>query len=296
MEKQKKAYLYALTSVLLWSTVASAFKITLRWVSPVELLFYAACFSCGVLFFALVVLKKVHLVITTDLSVWKSSLIFGLLNPFLYYLILIKAYDLLPAQHAQPLNYTWAITLSLLSVPLLGHRLKLFEILAVVVSYIGVLIISTKGELLALNFENPFGVALALGSTIIWALYWIINTRDKRDPVAGLFLNFLCSLPFIGAYLAIFEGFRSIELPGLLGAAYIGCFEMGIAYITWLMAMKLTTSTARIANLIFISPFLSLILIHFLVGEKILVSSVIGLIFIVIGLIIQAVSSSRTTG
>ncbi len=296
MEKQKKAYLYALTSVLLWSTVASAFKITLRWVSPVELLFYAACFSCGVLFFALVVLRKVHLVITTDLSVWKSSLIFGLLNPFLYYLILIKAYDLLPAQHAQPLNYTWAITLSLLSVPLLGHRLKLFEILAVVVSYIGVLIISTKGELLALNFENPFGVVLALGSTIIWALYWIINTRDKRDPVAGLFLNFLCSLPFIGAYLAIFEGFRSIELPGLLGAAYIGCFEMGIAYITWLMAMKLTTSTARIANLIFISPFLSLILIHFLVGEKILVSSVIGLIFIVIGLIIQAVSSSRTTG
>lgn len=295
MEKQKKAYLYALTSVLLWSTVASAFKITLRWVSPVELLFYAACFSCGVLFFALVVLKKVHLVITTDLSVWKSSLIFGLLNPFLYYLILIKAYDLLPAQHAQPLNYTWAITLSLLSVPLLGHRLKLFEILAIVVSYIGVLIISTKGELLALNFENPFGVALALGSTIIWALYWIINTRDKRDPVAGLFLNFLCSLPFIGAYLAIFEGFRSIELPGLLGAAYIGCFEMGIAYITWLMAMKLTTSTARIANLIFISPFLSLILIHFLVGEKILVSSVIGLIFIVIGLIIQAVSSGRTT-
>ena len=116
MEKQKKAYLYALTSVLLWSTVASAFKITLRWVSPVELLFYAACFSCGVLFFALVVLRKVHLVITTDLYVWKSSLIFGLLNPFLYYLILIKAYDLLPAQHAQPLNYTWAITLSLLSV------------------------------------------------------------------------------------------------------------------------------------------------------------------------------------
>jgi len=60
--------------------------------------------------------------------------------------------------------------------------------------------------------------------------------------------------------------------------------------------MKLTKSTARIANLIFISPFLSLVLIHFFVGEKIMISSVVGLIFIVAGLIIQGVAGRTERG
>ena len=285
--------MFAMISVLLWSTVASAFKISLRYLSPVELLFYAACFSCCVLFVVLALQEKLHLLYSTGWRVWRTSIFFGLLSPFGYYLILLKAYDLLPAQQAQPLNYTWAVTLSLLSVPLLGHRLKMLEIVAVLVSYFGVLVISTQGDVLSLKFENPLGVALALGSTIIWALYWIVNTRDQRDPVAGLFLNFLCSVPFIGCYLLFTEGFRRIDLPGILGAAYIGTFEMGIAFICWLMAMKLTRSTAKIANLIFISPFLSLFLIHFLVGETIMASSVVGLIFIIAGLIIQTLAGKK---
>ena len=293
MTNQTKAYCFALVSVLLWSTVASAFKISLRYLTPVELLFYASCFSCAVLFAALALQKKLILLTTADRAVWKTSLLFGFLSPFLYYLILLKAYDLLPAQQAQPLNYTWAITLSLLSVPLLGHRLKILEIAAVLVSYLGVWVISTQGDVLSLKFENPFGVVLALGSTVIWALYWIANTRDRRDPVLGLFLNFLCSLPLIGLYLLATEGFRKVEWIGLLGAAYVGTFEMGIAFISWLMAMKMTTSTAKIANLIFISPFLSLVLIHFVVGEKIMISSVVGLIFIVAGLLIQAAAAKK---
>ena len=156
--------------------------------------------------------------------------------------------------------------------------------------------ISTEGNILSLKFENPFGVTLALASTIIWAFYWIANTKDRRDPILGLFLNFLCSLPFIGVYLLVTEGFRTLYWEGLVGVAYIGTFEMGISFICWLMAMKLTNSTARIANLIFISPFLSLFLIHFIVGEEIMVSSVVGLVFIVAGLLIQAVAARKERG
>jgi len=290
MKNQTKAYLFALTSVFLWSTVASAFKISLRYLSPAELLFYANIVSIFVLFVLLIVQKKLHLFSTLDSAAWKSSILFGFLSPFLYYLIVITSYDLLPAQQAQPLNYTWAITLSLMSVPLLGQRLKPMEMVAVLVSYIGVLVISTEGDVFSLRFENPFGVFLALISTVVWATYWIVNTRDRRDPVFGLFLNFVCSLPLIALYLGITVGFRQVETAGLLGAAYIGTFEMGVAFAAWLSAMKLTSSTARIANLIFISPFLSLFLIHFLVGETIMISSVIGLFFIVAGLLLQTMA------
>ena len=76
---------------------------------------------------------------------WARGVLFGAINPFAYYLVLLQAYDLLPAQQAQPLNYTWAITLSLLSVPLLGHRLGGRDYVAVALCYFGVYVIFNLG-------------------------------------------------------------------------------------------------------------------------------------------------------
>nr|WP_280528106.1 DMT family transporter [Desulfoprunum benzoelyticum] len=158
------------------------------------------------------------------------------------------------------------------------------------------MIISTQGKIWSLHFASPTGVGLALFSTVIWSLYWVFSTRDRREPVVGLFLNFCCSLPLTGGYVVLVHGLRPVESAGLLGAAYIGVFEMGIAYVFWLKAMKLSTDTARIANLIFICPFLSLIFIHFLVGEQILPATYIGLLFIVIGLVLQGRSGREDGG
>ena len=287
VKNQRKAYFFALATVLLWSTVASAFKVSLRYVSAVELLFFSSIVSVIVLAIILILQQKTALLVQASARDWARGVLFGAINPFAYYLVLLQAYDLLPAQQAQPLNYTWAITLSLLSVPLLGHRLGGRDYVAVALCYFGVYVISTSGNIFSFSFENPLGIGLALGSTLLWAVYWLLNTRDKREPVVGLFINFSCSLPMIGLVFLFTGGSLSIPFHGLLGAAYVGCFEMGISFVLWLMAMKYTESTAKIANLIFLSPFLSLVFIHVLVGEDIRRSSFVGLVLIVGGLVIQ---------
>ncbi len=63
---------------------------------------------------------------------------------------------------------------------------------------------------------------------------------------------------------------------------------MGVAFVLWLKAMKLTDNTAKIANLIFIAPFASLVFIHFLVGEEIYSSTLAGLALVMGGLVIQS--------
>ncbi|PLY02133.1 MAG: EamA family transporter [Desulfuromonas sp.] len=287
MTQQRLALLYGLLAVLCWSTVASAFKLSLRYLTPAELLFYAALVSLIILFIILLIQGKAGQLKRVKRSALLTSFGLGFINPFLYYLVLFKAYDLLPAQQAQPINYTWAITLTLLSIPLLKQKISLRELLAVAVSYAGVVVISTRGDLLAMQFDSPLGVGLALLSTLFWALYWIYNTRSQCDPVVGLFLNFLFGLPLVGLYLLLTEGFRMPPLSGLLGAGYVGLFEMGITFVLWLKALKLSVNTARIANLIFISPFLSLVFIRFLVGEEILPATFIGLVLIVAGLVLQ---------
>lgn len=287
MPDQKKAYLYGLITVLLWSTVASAFKLSLRHLDVFQLLLYASIVSVLVLGAILIAQGKFGLVLTSSGKQCAQAVGLGFLNPFLYYLVLFNAYALLPAQEAQPLNYTWALTLAYLSIPLLGQRIGRREIAAGLVCYSGVLVIATRGDLLGLRFSNPLGVALALGSTVIWALYWIFNTRSDREPVVGLFLNFAFGLPFALVFCLVFSEVRVPSLPGMLGAAYVGFFEMGITFATWLTALRLSENTAKVGNLIFLSPFLSLILIHFLVGEEIYPSTFIGLMLIVGGLLVQ---------
>lgn len=287
MTNQKQAMLYGLGTVLLWSTVATAFKLSLRELTPIQMLAVACSASVLVMALVLLVQRRWHLVFQLSRRQYLQSIGMGLINPCLYYFLLFGAFDRLPAQEAQPLNYTWALVLAYLSVPFLGQRLRRADIIAGLICYSGVVVIATRGDVFSLTFSDPLGVAYAIGSTLVWASYWIIATRDTRDPVVGLFLNFLCGLPVILVICAMTAGFDLRLDTGLYAALYVGVFEMGIAFVLWSYAMKKAENTSRVSNLIFISPFLSLVFIYFILGEIILPSTYIGLILIVAGLWIQ---------
>ena len=280
-------------AIFFWSTVATAFKVSLQYLSASELVLYSSIFSTIVLWFILLYQKKINDVKIHIIKNYKLVFTLGLINPFLYYLVLFKAYDLLPAQEAQAINYTWALMLAFLSVIFLKQKLTFKDVLAGIICYFGVLIISTKGEPFSLNFSNIDGVMLALLSTVLWSMYWIINTKQKADPIVGLFSNFLVSIPIVIIYFLITQPLVLPDIKGILAASYVGLFEMGITFFFWLKAMQSATSTSKIANLIFISPFISLIFIYFIVGEQIYISTIFGLIIIILGLILQQFKSSK---
>ncbi|MBR9871324.1 MAG: DMT family transporter [Gammaproteobacteria bacterium] len=287
MKNQKQAMLYGLATVLLWSTVATAFKLALADLAPVQMLLVACSASLVVMAVALVIMGRWQQVFQLNKTQYLQSIGMGLINPCLYYFLLFGAFDRLPAQEAQPLNYTWALVLAYLSVPFLGQKLRRIDILAGLVCYAGVVVIATRGAVTSLNFSDPLGVSLALASTLVWASYWIIATRDTRDPVVGLFLNFLFGLPVIAAVCWYTVGFGFSGVGSVSAAIYIGVFEMGIAFILWSQAMKKAENTAKVSNLIFIAPFLSLVFIYFILGEVILPSTYIGLVLIIAGLWLQ---------
>ncbi len=288
MNTQNKAYSYAIAAILCWSTVASAFKLTLGSTGVVELLTISTITSLFVLLVAASVKGSLGELRQWGLSDWLRSAGLGLINPFLYYLVLFRAYDLLPAQEAQPLNYTWPIVLVLLSVIFLRQIISWKIIIAMLVSFTGVAIISTRGELLSLSFTDVEGVSLAVGSSVIWASYWILNMRKHGDPILRLAVNFLFGAAYVFILFLAIGSWEQLG-PGLWGGVYVGIFEMGLTFVFWMQALKLSTTTARISNLVFLSPFLSLIVIHLVVGENIYPSTVVGLVLIVGGIVVQKV-------
>lgn len=284
--QQKSAYFFALISVLLWSTVATAFKIGLEYLSYIESLFFSTI-SSTIILMIFYIIKHNSLSIELNPKNLLFSAFAGLLNPFLYYMALFKAYYLLPAQEALTLNYTWAIMVVIMSIIFLKQKIRLTSLSALGISFLGVIVIATQGNITALEFRNNEGVFLALGSSVLWALYWVLNIKDKREIIPKLLMNFIFGSIYIILYILLTDTKLNFRTEGIVASFYIGAFEMGITFLLWLKALTLSENTAKVSNLIFLSPFISLFIINLVLGENILPSTIIGLVFVVIGILIQ---------
>jgi len=286
MEKSHKPYIYALLAVFFWSTIPTAFKICLGELAILPMLTIAALTSAAVLLIILIAGGKTHLIRQTTGRQLLNSAILGFINPFVYYLILLRAYQLLPAQVAQPLNMIWPIILVFLSVPLLGQKIKSRSFIALFISFAGVYIISSQGRLFQPGHSDIRGVLLATGSSVFWAFYFILNVRDKRDESVKLFLNFFFGAIYLIVTLIITEDlqFRDYGIKGIMSAVYIGLFEMGITFLFWLKALQAAPTTDKVSNLVYIAPFLSLVFVDFILHEPVYYTTPVGLFFIISGI------------
>ena len=289
ISRQQKAYILALAAILLWSTAGSAFKITLDHISASQLLLFAAFFSMLFLFGWKAVEGKLAGSFRISRREWLNSAIMGLLNPFAYYIILFEAYDLLLAQEAVALNYVWPVTLVLLSIPVLKQRIGIYSILALLVSFAGLLIIIMKGSFGGIELSSPRGIFFALISSVFWASFWLMNMKDKREEAAKLLINFIFGFAYILIYVIVIKEEVVFTLEGMGGSLYVGLFEMGLTYVLWLKALQLSSTTAKVSNLVYISPFLSLMFVSLTVGETIYLYTIGGLVLIVGGIVLQRI-------
>ncbi|XOV82258.1 MAG: DMT family transporter [bacterium] len=279
---ERPALILALTAIVLWSTVATAFKLGLAVMAVTQLLFLGTLVSWCV--FALYALCSEGFFIQPADRKWVPVL--GLLNPLAYYLLLFAAYDRLPAHVAQPLNYTWAITLAILAVPLLKQQLTRATLIGIFVSYSGVILLLSGAQQSTAGTLDSAGVVLALLSTVLWATYWLINTRCTSSVGAMMFWSFSCALPLIAGVCATGPGLPEWNLINLAYGSWVGLVEMGITFLLWQQALKRTRSVARLGQLIFLSPFLSLLLINQVLGEAISWQAIAGLAIIVLGVVL----------
>ncbi len=289
LNRTRQSYIYAGIAVLFWSTVPTVFKICLNELGILQMLTVASLVSAMVLFLVIASQKKLYLVRKSSPEELLYSAALGLLNPVIYYLLLLNAYKLLPAQVAQPLNMIWPIILVFLSIPILGQKIKARSFIALFISFAGVYVISSQGHLFNAGHANIKGVLLATGSSLFWAFYFIMNVRDKRDEAVKLFLNFFFGTLYLVIALLVTGDLHLTEfsLKGIAAAIYIGIFEMGITFFFWLKALQMSESTDKVSNIVYLAPFLSLVFVHFIIHEPVYYTTPAGLLLIILGIIIQ---------
>ena len=285
LSHQNKAYIFAGIVIFFWSTVATAFKLALVYLEPIQLVLYSTFFSVIVLLLITMMQDKLKLIKNFSKPDLMLCAFLGFLNPCLYYILLFKGYDILPAQEAMVINFSWPIMIIILSIPILKQKIDIKTFLAIIICYLGVVVIASKGDVLSMHFESPLGVGYILITTVVWSLFWLLNTKNTNDSVVSLFLIFLFSLPYIFLIAVLNDDLVIPSVRGLIGSAYIGLFEMGVSVVLWQLALKTSTTVSRVASLVFVTPFLSLLVLYFVLKEAILPSTIIGVILICLGLI-----------
>lgn len=138
-----------------------------------------------------------------------------------------------------------------------------------------------------LKAQTAFVINELWPALIILFSCWILKEKMNPGKAAAVIFSFL------GILVVTTDG----KLTILTGSQAAGMLWNGIIcnalpYLTWALALDLG-NTAVIANLAYLTPFVSLILTHFVLGEKITVFSVLGLLLIVTGIIIQMVVNKK---
>ena len=175
--------------------------------------------------------------------------------------------------------------LALLAVPILKQRLTRRAVAGIMVSYLGVVVVLSQNPASADTPLSSVGIALALSSTVLWASYWLFGTRCRSEPLAIMFHSFTVGLVLVAAACGSGPGWPTLNMTNLFYGAWVGLIEMGVTYLLWQRALKLTSNAGRIGQLIFLTPFLSLVMIATVLGETVRATSIVGLVIIVCGLL-----------
>lgn len=282
----KKSYLYAVITLFIWATMASVTKMILTDIPNMQALSVSSFFSTGFLLIANLKsgkLKKMRALSLKDYGIIAGLSFIGL---FLYSALYFYGLTQLSSQEACIVNYLWPIMLVVFSCIILKERLTPMKAIAMLCSFAGIVILST-GNIGEANGNAALGVVSCIIAAACYGLYSVLNKKADYDQSIFMMIGWLIVAVCSTIVGPMTETWVPIHGTQWLGIVWLGVFSHAIAYLLWALALKYADDTAKIANMAFMTPFLSLIISSVLLKEQLQPRAFIALIFIVGGIIVQ---------
>ncbi|MEO8954417.1 MAG: DMT family transporter [Ktedonobacteraceae bacterium] len=286
--KTAKSFFYLGLCILSWGLIPVVTKNILIELNSLQMLFYSTIFSCIVMCGIVLFEKKMLVLKTYTISDYGKIGGLGFLGTYLYYVLLYAALALTSASEGFILAYTWPMLVIILAFPLLRERFTVKKICSIFISFLGIVVIVTHGSIFALSFTSLQGDILALGGAGVFALFSVLGKKFHYDQTVSVFIYFVTALVFITPTLFLFSSLKIPSLHVWLWLLLNGFVVNGISYVFWFKALEYG-DTSVTSNALYLTPFLSLVYIAVFLGEKILISSIVGLVIIVSGIILQSV-------
>ena len=209
----------------------------------------------------------------------------GLPGTLFYNLFYFAGATILPASQAFIVNYLWPIMSVVFACLILKEKVTVRKVVAFGVSFVGVMIIS-RSSITALDVNLLTGTVLCILGAAFYGAFTALNKKFRFDMTVSMmfsfFVSFLLSLA-INLCMGVSWDMGAMEV---LGFGWNGVFVMAAGSVLWATALN-KGDTAKISNLAYVTPFLSLFWVFLFLHEPIAPTTLLGLAVIVMGILIQ---------
>lgn len=269
----------------MWSTMATVSKLLLNTMGNYQVLCVSSLLAGIAMLVINAVSGKLKLLKTYKPKDWLIMIGIGLTGIFFYYSFYYIGMGRMLASQAFIINYLWPIMSVVFAAILLKEKITIRKAIAIGLSFLGVIIVTGR-ELIHFNPGMIFGAAMCISGAVCYGVFTALNKRYSYEKGISMMLAFFTSFLLSFAVNALSGNQWNLGGGQLLGLTWNGVFSMAIGNTAWVLALE-KGNTARISNLAYITPFLSLIWTALILKEAISLWSVAGLCVIVLGILIQ---------
>jgi len=287
MRQSNLSYTYLGLTILFWSTAPAVAKLALAELDNFQLLFYTSIVSVVSLFLLVFFQNKIGEIKKFKKADYFKMFAMGFVGIFLYHIFLFGGFSIAPAGQANVINYLWPVFIIIFSIPILKERFNYRTILAVLISFIGALIVFTRGSLSNFNNEYTFGYLLTALAAVCYGLFSVLGKKLQYEKYTSMLIYYIFATILIIPTTLIFSDFVIPQtVNAIVAILLLGGVFNSITFVFWFKALK-EGHTHKTANAVYAIPFLALIWTYFLNAEPIKIFSVIGLVLIIVGVAIQ---------
>ena len=281
----KRSYIFASVAILLWSTLAVTAKLLLESINNIQLLCLSSLFAGVSLLLANIISGKIKLLKEFCVKDYFVVTVIGLPGIFLYHIFYYAGTDILPASQAFIINYMWPIMSVIFACLVLKEKMTFKKCVAIVFSFIGVAVVTGFG-LLNFNKNMIVGALFCLLGATSYGLFTALNKKIAYDNCISMMINFFVTFILTSGIVVVKGDWFTLSSAQLLGIIWSGVFTMAIPNTMWVLALGYG-DTAKVSNLAYITPFLSLLWTSLILKEELTISSIIGLVIIIAGIFLQ---------
>jgi len=288
MNKENIKHIFLISILLLfWGIYSSISKLLLGDYDSMSLLFFMYLFSAITITIYMLITKKIKALKNIgkrELTIYSLISLFSFLYYFLYFIALKSA----PAIEITTINYLFPLLIAILAIPINKEKMTPKKGVALLLGFIGVFIILSKGNISNIHFTNIKADIFAFIGALSWALLSNLSKKYVKKQESFTFIAII--IQFIACIL-ILPFFTSIQLPNItqiIGASWLGITNLVICFLIWQnLVYKLSAST--VASISFITPFINIIAIVVVLGEKMTIASLIGFLIVITGITLQSI-------